>query len=87
MSCRGYVYPAVKLIKKVLYLFTLYICRVYLVIKLNKLLINCCIYKVTCIWLLNMLKIYDVYLHYKVAFIQLLKLYDVYLLYIFAESV
>jgi len=35
--------------------------------------------------LLNLLKIYDVYLHYlskKVVFIQLLKLYDIYFLYI-----
>jgi len=45
---------------------------------------------VTCIQLLNLLKMYDVYLHciYKeAAFIQLLKLYDVYLLYMFDESV
>jgi len=41
MSCRGYVYPVVKLIKKVLYLFTLYVCWVYLVIKSYKLLISC----------------------------------------------
>jgi len=45
---------------------------------------------VTCIQLLNLLKMYDVYLHYiskEVAFIQLLKLYNVYLLYMFAEPV
>ena len=56
MSCRGYVYPVVKLIKKVLCLFTSYICWVYLVIKSYKLLIDCCIYKVTYIRLLNFLK-------------------------------
>ena len=90
MSCSGYVYPVVKLIKKVLCLFTLYICWVYLVIKSYKLFINCCIYMVTCIWLSNLLKIYDVHLHYiskEVGVIQLLKLYNVYLLYMFAESV
>ena len=64
MSCRGYVYPVVKLIKKIQCVFTLYICWVYLVIKLYKVLINCCIYKVMCVWLLNLLKIYDVYLRY-----------------------
>jgi len=39
---------------------------------------------------LNLLKIYNVYLHHiskKVAFIQLLKWYVVYLRYVFAESV
>jgi hypothetical protein len=90
MSCTVYIYPVVKLIKKVLCLFTLYICWVYLVIKSYKLLINYCIYMVTCIWLSNLLKIYDVYLHYiskEGAFNQLLKLYDAYLLYMFAESV
>ena len=90
MSCRGYVYPVVKVSKKVLCLFTLYICWVFLVIKSYRLLINCCIYMVTCIQLLNLLKMYDVYLHYiskEVAFIQLLKLYNVYLLYMFAEPV
>jgi len=44
MSCRGYIYPVVKLIKRVLRLFTLCICWVYLVIKSYKLLINCCMY-------------------------------------------
>ena len=29
MSCRGYVYPVVKLVQKVLCLFTLHICRFY----------------------------------------------------------
>jgi len=40
MSCTGYVYPVVKLIKKVLYLFTLCVFSVYLVIKLYKLFIE-----------------------------------------------
>ena len=44
MSCKGYFYPVVKLIKKVLRLFALHVCRVYLVIKSHKLLISCCIY-------------------------------------------
>ena len=46
MSCRGYVCPVVKLIKKVLCIFTLYVCWVYQVIKSYKLLISCCICKV-----------------------------------------
>ena len=85
MSCRGYVYPVFKLVKKVLCLFTLYICSVYLVIKSYKLLIDCCMYKVTYIRLLNLFKIFDAYLHYpskKVTFIQLLKLCGVNLHYI-----
>jgi len=51
MSCRGYVYPVVKLIKKVPCIFTLYVCCVYLVIKSYKLLISCCMCKVniTCL--------------------------------------
>jgi len=56
MSRRGYVCPVVKLIKKVLCIFTLYVCWVYQVIKSYKLLISCCIYKTTYIRLLNLLK-------------------------------
>jgi len=74
------------LLKRALCLFTL--CKVgwvHLVIKSYKLLVSC-IYKVAYIWLLNLLKIYDVSLHHqykkKVAFTQLLKLCSVYLLYI-----
>ena len=47
MSCRGYVYPIVKLIKDVLCLYTLYVCWGCLVIKSYKLLNSCYIYKVT----------------------------------------
>ena len=85
MLCRGYIYPVVKVIGKVLCLFTLHVWWVCLVIKSYKLLISCCIHKVTYIRLLNLLKMYDVYLHYlskKVAFIQLLILFGVHLLYV-----
>ena len=56
MTCRGYVYPVIKLIRKVLCLFTLHVCWVCLVIKSYKLLISC-IYKVMFVWLLKLLKI------------------------------
>ena len=64
MLCRGYVYPVVKLIKKILCVFKMHVCWVYLVIKSFKLLISSCIFKVTYIRLLNLLKIFGVYLHY-----------------------
>ena len=60
----GYIYPFVKVIKKVLCLFTFYICWVCLVIKSYKLLFDCCIHKVTYIRLLKLLKISDVCFHY-----------------------
>ena len=42
----------------------IHVCWVYLVIKLYKLLISCCIHNATFIRLLKLLKICDVYLHY-----------------------
>jgi len=65
MSCRGYVYPVVKLIRTVLCPFTLYICWVCLVIRSYKLFIDCCIDKVTYIRLLNLLKyVMSIYITY-----------------------
>jgi len=56
MTCRGYVYPVIKLIRKVLCLFTFTFAE-YLVIKAYKLLISCCIYKVMFVRLLEIVKI------------------------------
>jgi len=39
------------------YVYLIYVCLVYLVIKSYKLLIGCCIYKVMFVWLLGLLKI------------------------------
>ena len=64
MSCTGYVYPVIKLSKKVLCAFTLYVCRLLLVTKWYKFLISFYIYTIMFVRLLNLLKIYDVRLHY-----------------------
>ena len=55
MSCRGYFYPVIKLIRKVLCLFTF----MFLGLsrhKIYKLLISCCIYKIMFVRLLELLK-------------------------------